>query len=537
MNNFLRYTGLALALALMVIGCGKGLPDDLRQDAGQLEDRIKDTGNLIQAQKEKFNKISGQSTFFPLADYAARENWKGRFSKAETILSRARGLYDAELAPLIDDNKPESAARVKTQIQRIQSVVQEAKAAADSPFKRIKGIRRAIKDTQNIHATAVKDGNKILFEVNRLAQGPMAKALAKFPDAAQDIRARFSSLSTLADNARAAMTSLEYQFQAHENSNTVDYAAFIDAADLLERNRKQIQEKGPTFESDLNQLYQSYTKVLQDMKVDYYLTVKRESWNESSDYYDPRTATFTRKVSPATYETLADSPLDSIAEIMPAFGFGKLSFKNHVGSAWEKLGINPTENWPNQRHSAASFWVEDSRQVFFHKYVQETNGETKETGWEKVNPSFYAQNINNLGMAILSKPYGEFEPDTVAAPPGMAYVGNPEYGEWKKDASGSSFWSWYGRYAFFSNLFFFPPSYYHYGSWNRWRTSYRHQKPYYGKTASGQYTYGTRGTQVKNSPRYQNTSFTKSGGLKTAPASVRGGSASLRGGGPKGKGK
>ncbi len=119
----------------------------------------------------------------------------------------------------------------------------------------------------------------------------------------------------------------------------------------------------------------------------------------------------------------------------------------------------------------------------------------------------------------------------------MAYVGNSEYGEWKKDDQGSSFWSWYGKYALFSNLFFFPPSYYHYGSWNRWNNNYRHKKPYYGKGKNGKTKYGTQGSFTKNTPRYQNTTFAKTGGLKSRPASVRGGGSSLRGGGPKSKGK
>ncbi len=541
MNKALRHSlaalGLALVLALLFTGCGSGLPDDIRQDAAQLEKRLKETGKQIRAQMEKYDKISGQKGFTPMADYADRENWKADFSKAEEILSRAQSLYASELAPLLDENKPETAPRVKTQIQRIQSAVKEATDEAGKPFNRMERIRLAMEDTRDIYAAATKDGDRIIAEVNRLEQGPVADALEKFPDAAQDITNRFSPLSKMADDARAAMTSLEYQFQAHKDSGTVDYAVFIDAADLLASDSSAMEEKGPKFKSDIDRLYQSYTKVLQDMKVDYYLTIKRESWDEASDYYDPKTTTFTRKVSPDTYEALADNPVDSIAEIMPAFGFGRLSFKNNIGSAWDALEINPTENWPDRRHTAASFWIEDTKEDYFHKYVQEANGETTETGWVKVNPSFYEQNVNNLGMAILSKPYGEFEPDTMAAPPGMAYVGNPQYGEWKKDDSGTSFWSWYGRYAFFSNLFFFPPSYYYYGSWNRWRTGYRHQKPYYGRTDSGKYTYGTRGTQVKNSPRYQNTTFARTGGFKTAPASVRGGGASLRGGGPNGKGK
>ena len=142
-------------------------------------------------------------------------------------------------------------------------------------------------------------------------------------------------------------------------------------------------------------------------------------------------------------------------------------------------------------------------------------------------------------MAILSKPYGVFEQDriTQATPPGMAYVGNDRYGEWKKDDTGNSFWSWYGKYALFSHLFFFPPSYFGYGGWNSWNNTYRNRQPYFGKTQNGNQGYGTRGSFVKQSPKYQSSNFSKTGGLKSQSASVRGDGAKLRGGGPKAKGK
>ncbi len=46
--------------------------------------------------------------------------------------------------------------------------------------------------------------------------------------------------------------------------------------------------------------------------------------------------------------------------------------------------------------------------------------------------------------------------------PGSQLVGNPNYGKWKEDSSGLSFWEWYGMYSLFSNLFNSPI---HYGSW------------------------------------------------------------------------
>ncbi len=72
--------------------------------------------------------------------------------------------------------------------------------------------------------------------------------------------------------------------------------------------------------------------------------------------------------------------------------------------------------------------------------------------------------------------------------PGSYLVGNPNYGSWQKDSSGSSFWQFYGQYALLRDLL--SPSYGYYGgpihrgSWyDRERYSYHHD---YGRS-----TYGT----------------------------------------------
>jgi hypothetical protein len=464
-----------------------------------------------------------------------KENWGQAFDQANTTLSRARGLYDTKLSPIIKKNDPQGEAQARAQIQRINKVIQEARQQAAAPFARMDRIRAAMTDTKSITTRAKAEGKSILSRVQALEAGPVEEARKKFPDSVSKIDARFARFSKMGTETQNHLGTIEKEYKAHTGSGRPDYAAFITSADAIARDKKAIETEGPELEKSLALLSQSYTKVLQDMKVDYFVTIKRESWDERSDSYNPRFATFQRQVTPAVYQTLAETELESIADLAP--GYGGVSLKNHIGSAWQGLGLKPTDNWPDRRHNAASFWVEGTKEAYYHKYLQETNGETKETAWTKVNPSFFAQNLDNLGMAILSKPYGEFEPDSHAAPPGMAYVGNSQYGEWKKDENGESFWSWYGRYAFFSSLFFFPPSYYHYGAWNRWNTGYRYKKPYYGKTKSGAYTYGTRGTKIKRSPRYQNTNFAKTGGFKSGIASVRGGGAGLRGGGPKGKGK
>jgi len=273
------------------------------------------------------------------------------------------------------------------------------------------------------------------------------------------------------------------------------------------------------------------------MKEEYFVTIKRESWNENSDYYDPKFVTFQREVSDELYAVLTDDKTGAIASI--AAGFTGSRFSSNIGDLWKELSINPGEQWPGRGHNAASFWVEDSKEAYFHKYILEENGETRETDWEKVDERFYDANLEYLGMAILAKPYGMFEQDRLiqAAPPGMAYVGNSKYGEWKKDNSGNQFWSWYGKYALFSMLFNSRPSYYSYNSWHGWNNNYRNSRPYFGKTQNGFQQYGTSGTFVKQSPGLQGTNFAKSGGFKSQAPSVRGAGANLRGGGPKSKGK
>ncbi|MEH0020948.1 MAG: hypothetical protein V6Z89_14935 [Desulfobacter sp.] len=533
-GRILRFTVLMLFLAGLS-GCGGGLPDAVKEEAKTLSQYLKKTQTHIRDQESRFSSMASSGTFKPLAVYAKKENWAQAFTQARAILARADGIYDTELSPLIKEDNPDTASRVRQQIDRIKRIAREAADTARIPFDRMERIRTVMAEMPAIHTRTLADAREIASRVRGLEAGPVTGALEKFPDSAALITARVAPLSKLGRDAGAGLAVVEKEYKAHAASGNADYAAFATGADAVAKARTAIDTEAPRLEKDLALLYQSYTKVLQDMKVDYYVTIKRESWDDRSDYYDPRFATFTRQVTPATYQALADTNVESIGDVIPSFG--RVSFRNNIGNTWQALDINPVSNWPVRAHNAATFWVDNTRETYYHKYLQESGGETEETGWIKVNPSFYAQNIDNLGMAIMSKPYGVFEPDPQAAPPGMAYVGNPAYGEWKTDENGENFWSWYGRYAFFSNLFFFPPYYYHYGSWNRWRTDYRYKKPYYGKTRTGGYTFGTRGTQVKQSPRYQNTTFAKTGGFKSGPASVRGGGAALRGGGPKGKGK
>ncbi len=103
-----------------------------------------------------------------------------------------------------------------------------------------------------------------------------------------------------------------------------------------------------------------------------------------------------------------------------------------------------------------------------------------DTDWKEVSPIVFEDHINDLGMTIVSRKDGVLEKNT--APAGANnYVGNPRYGEWKTHSNGSSFWSFYGRYRFMSDIFF-GPSYGYGGYYGYPRTVYYdYHGHYYGK--------------------------------------------------------
>ena len=81
--------------------------------------------------------------------------------------------------------------------------------------------------------------------------------------------------------------------------------------------------------------------------------------------------------------------------------------------------------------------------------------------------------------------------------PGGQLVGNPHYGSWRTDSSGSSFWVWYGQYALISSLM--GGSRIGYGGW-----SGRRDYSYYHDWGRDNYTSPSdrrRQTQVDSSAR------------------------------------
>ena len=119
----------------------------------------------------------------------------------------------------------------------------------------------------------------------------------------------------------------------------------------------------------------------------------------------------------------------------------------------------------------------------------------EDTKMLEVSPLIFEEHINDLGMVLLSKENGVLNKETT--PSGYdGYVGNEKYGHWQTNSSGGSFWAFYGRYRFLSDLLYMPSRGYYRDDWGRYRRDYYRKKPYYG-TATNKY--GTKTFKGKGS--------------------------------------
>ena len=97
--------------------------------------------------------------------------------------------------------------------------------------------------------------------------------------------------------------------------------------------------------------------------------------------------------------------------------------------------------------------------------------------------------LADLSGDRLSRVEGDVGGAVAVQGAGSHLVGNPVYGRWQQDSSGSSFWVWYGAYALMGPGFWRPGLYRH-DDWYR-----RRGWSYYGDV--GRNYYGTRGDQQR----------------------------------------
>jgi len=135
-------------------------------------------------------------------------------------------------------------------------------------------------------------------------------------------------------------------------------------------------------------------------------------------------------------------------------------------------------------------------ETYHHQYkvIQENNSgevDALTTEWLEVGKTEFNQHVNNMGMEIAARDSTGKLSKAVAPPGYNNYVGNSKYGRWE-NRGGSSFWAFYGQYAFMSSMFNMMAYPVRRSYYNDYRGSYYGTgRGYYGPTSGGRSYYGT----------------------------------------------
>lgn len=551
--RFIRQTVKAILLFVTIIavsGC-EGLPDNIVREIENMSGRLDKLQDDIDKREKEFIGLSSHEDAKFLQYYAENETWEQFFSNAKEQLKQATTLYEKEIAVLYDEDDPKDASQAIKLTKQFKNQLQKVEASARYVSQRITFLTESRDNAAAIQTKATQS----LAEISRLKlilSEKSQKAITDHPNKTDDLNAKQLQLGELENKAKSSLSQLNLEFEKRNSSSEfVNYATIGDQSRNIEQQLKTAGELYVDTKNKISQLYESYVRVLADQRVDYYIIVRRASWcegeycgNGSEKSYQPV------PVDAKVFEYFDSSQTPTIATLRRSWG--SESFKVKVQKdMWDALSIDKKYRW-NRGHDQADYWVNKIYTNTFHKYVEIKNDESKETGWVSVKEDFFWKQYENLGMAIISKPYGLYDEDamTDAQPVGLATVAKPvvkdgvasgsnQYGEWRQ-SNGLSFWHYYGMYSMFGRLI--GPSRYGYNDWYGY-SNRRRGFSYYGR----ENRWGTFGRSTYTNSRYQNSGFARknasavysarTGKSASGSRSVRGASSSNRNRGPSSRGK
>lgn len=525
---------LFLLIPLALAACDK-IPDETVVNANVVKESIPSVKSFVEGKQAEFIKRANSPEFTFFAPYAKKEDWSGVFTKALSEVARAGTIFTNSVQPLLDENKSKDTEVVTAQLGRIKKILADAKASLRKPGDRMSSLENARDNASERLASAMSN----LTAIDRLIADTalvVERYETNYSDRKDAVGTLFAPLKSKQVNAKEAFVRVQKQFTLHETkSGVADYAVLTDSASFVESSRKELSQSAQSVRKTLTELDKSYSKILVDMRADYFVQIGRTAWDSWSDWPTEHNFTYNpAQVDEDTHEYFA-----SLTEGTLATGSRRGIRRVQIDSTmWNKLKIDPIANWP-RGDDDSQFWLSDVTVKYYHKYTLVTANKREDTDWIAVSEEDFEAHEEHLMMTIVAKPFGSFESEVSkqATPPGMEYVGNPKYGRWEADPDrpGERRWSFLETYAMYHLLFGGSRHYYGYGAYSTYDRDFRGRRAYYGSTASSGQRYGTSGTRTASSSNAQKSTFAKrGGGLKANTA--RGAGQGARNRGP-GKGK
>lgn len=514
---------LYLLLLLAFAAC-KPLPDNLKLRAQLTKSSLDNKVQEIKDKEIMYDTIIKNNEY--LLKPTLTEKLKSNFGTARDILkgcSENRKKIDL----YVEDDDNDDALHLESEISNIEAKLSKIDELITQPIYRATFFKQIYTDFEKYKH--INDSLMVNLEDSLRSATRFSKiTIIKYPGKKESIGSQLLQIELNVKSNHSVRDSFLVQYNLRKNiqkhNEDFDLKKFADNYNLFVNNRYLILNNIKAFKDKLSELDLSYTRILDDSDADFYVTIARTSWDESSDMTTDQDYIYTKiEVSESVFEYI--DQLDDnavIAEYKTSWG-GDLSV--HIAdSIWKMFNINAKESWPSDYHDYSEFWIQSADVVYYHKYMIEKNGKLDSTDFVVVSEADYYKYEDADGLAIYAKSIGNYnsEADTIPSTPGMAHVGNLQYGEWRDSTSHHSCHGGAGAYWYFYRPYYYyntwggTYSYHHYSDYT---TTYRNRSTYYGG--------------INREQHYRNYS-TRRG--RSTTSSYRNGR-SYRGGGPGGGGK
>ena len=539
-----------LVLSALLLSSCSGLSDGVVQQIEKIPELIEKQSAFIAAKKKDFENLESHKEWPFFAPYLTKEKWSESFTKAAKALNDAEKLYKDEIIPVYDRDEPDEDIRARVLIKNFEYHKKLSQQAALYPEQRIAFLLNARDTTAEIHEKASREIKQII-KLQKTLTKRAAQAAKKYPNKKQDIDSKLLKLEQMTEKAEASLNAVNQQYS--KNKTDIDYAVFADEAVSLSKALSDASDYHKKINGKFDELYRSYTKILADQRIEYFVVIGRATWcsgeycgNGTTQLYPPIL------LDEKTFNYFDTTTVEPLAT-MSLVGWEK--YRVRIPKPyWNALRLDKKWNWP-RRDDHAEFWVNKTFTRSYHRYIEIENDKQNKTDWIEVKEDNFWHQYNNLGMAVLTKPYGYYEEDSLkdAQPVGMATIAEPvmqnniatgsnQYGEWRQE-NGRSFWHYYGMYRMFGDLT--GRNRYYYDDYYGYR-SHSWGSPYYGRRNE----YGTWGSSTYNNRHYRNSDYAirnpsdvkaarsgRSQRSSRVSSSVRGAGAGSRGRGPGNRGK
>lgn len=506
-------------IAFLITGCG--IKKEVKESATKIEQSVLSSEKKIQEEKLNFKNTKIANDF---QIYVIKENLLANFDNSEKLLSSAKDKIKS-IKELIEKDKSNDNDKILLYISDIRNILSKIEKSNKYPMERLVLLKKSFNEAPELFKSISKIEKDIISKVE-LHLSLLNDSKKAFPLKQQDIDSKLLNLENHLNSLKSNVNIAKVEIDKDLN---MDISNFVNAIDKTKELEKNIISLILVNEKLMKELNKSYMKILADMKEEHHIIIGRVSWDDYYDYPTEHNYSYQPKLIPTDMLNDFDNIQDNIASYSKGL-FGSLNVKIDK-NIWNKLNINHEEKWPSGDNQA-EYWIEDIVSTYYHKYIIIENDKKTETDFIKVDENTFYSNIDNLGMSILSKPYGYYESETDKnpTPPGLAFVDNPKYGEWKTDSSGNSFFHYYGMFALFNDLT--GNNRYSRDYYNDYNRDYRNKKPYY---SGGYGTYGERTKSTRfGKSNYSNVNKSKS---SYSNKSVKNTGSVSRGRGPGGGGK